>query len=170
MSCRPLVTALFAVLLTGCVEQSVAIPDATASAARAGATNGGCTAPAQAARLLPLVNLERRKAGLAAVALSDRASAAAQAFACEIAARRDISHTGNDGSNVADRLARVGIAVSFVAENSADGYTTPEQAIAAWMESPGHRRNILSAEVTMMGVGQAAGAYPTWVLDLYAPG
>jgi uncharacterized protein YkwD len=101
--------------------------------------------------------------------LSKPATSAAQSYACEIAARRDISHVGTDGSTVSDRLRRVGVTIRFVAENTAFGYTSLDKTMAAWMASPGHRRNILSSDVTYMGFGQAEGPYPTWVLDLYTP-
>jgi uncharacterized protein YkwD len=70
---------------------------------------------------------------------------------------------------MADRLAHVGINIWVAAENTANGYTTVDRTMAAWMASAGHRDNILTPEVTQIGVGQALGSYPTWVLILFKP-
>ena len=165
---KPLIVAALPLFLAG-------HPDVTSTVQNVPTLVSGvkCATPAaaaaNAAALRDMINAARAKAGIAPVALSPRATKAAQAFACEISARRNIDHIGNDGSNVADRLARVGVRVSVVAENTADRFTTPAKAMAAWMASTGHRNNILTPEATQMGIGQAEGDYPTWVLVLYAP-
>jgi uncharacterized protein YkwD len=83
------------------------------------------------------------------------------------------SHTGWDGSTMVGRVQATGYADwSFLAENLAAGYRTPEQAVAAWMNSAGHRANILSTRTREIGVGQGFSASSTykiyWVADLGA--
>lgn len=63
------------------------------------------------------------------------------------------SHTGIDGSTMVQRIQTTGYQFSSAAENIAAGYTTPEQVVAGWMESPGHRANILNPNLTEIGVG-----------------
>ena len=182
LSRKPLLTAFLAILLSACVAETVPPQGGPAQGdpaqgdpaqATSAAAGGTCTTPAaasaNAAKILTLVNQARREAGLRPVVLSAPVTRVSQAFACEISLRHDISHRGNDGSTIMSRLARIGIVAGSVAENTADGYATPERTFAAWMDSSGHRGNILSPEMTQIGVGQAEGAYPTWVLDLFTP-
>lgn len=128
-----------------------------------------CPVPARSAadgpRLVALMNAERGKAGLKPLVLSTEISAVAHAFACEIAARGDIDHTGTDGSKLSERLQRGGVLALMVAENTAYLYPNPEAAMAAWMASPGHRENILRPEARAVGVGQADGGEVYWVVD-----
>jgi uncharacterized protein YkwD len=65
------------------------------------------------------------------------------------------SHTGSDGSSFTDRLIRAGYTFSAAAENIAAGTTTPERTVDGWMNSEGHRRNILNCELREIGVGYA---------------
>ena len=62
------------------------------------------------------------------------------------------SHTGLDDSTVGDRVTAQGYTWSYVAENIAAGQTTAESVVAAWMESEGHCKNIMSENVTEMGL------------------
>ncbi len=173
MSFKPLIAAALALLVSACVDEPSQGHNSSQTRPVAQAAAKPCVVPADvsanAAEMVNRVNAERGKAGLRAVALSGPAIKVAQAFACETSVRRDISHRGNDGSNAGSRLMRTGIRLRVVAENTATGYITADKAIAAWMASSGHRNNILTPEVTLAGVGQAMGAYPTWVLILYAP-
>lgn len=166
MSFNPLMTAALGIFLAGCGDDLAVMQTGAAASA-------ACPIPsalaANTAQLLSMVNSERSAAGLRPVALSGTATQVAQAYACETAARRDISHIGSDGSNAGTRLMRTGIQLREVAENTANGYTSPGKTMAAWMASPGHRENILTPDVTLAGVGQTDGAYPTWVLILYVP-
>jgi uncharacterized protein YkwD len=74
-----------------------------------------------------------------------------------------------------DRALRGGYGYAYIAENVAGGQKTPETAVASWMSSGGHRRNILAPEATQIGVGHAveggrAPKYGTyWVIVLGAP-
>ncbi|MGC2999485.1 CAP domain-containing protein [Streptomyces sp. G35A] len=80
---------------------------------------------------------------------------AAQAHSADMAAHRNMSHTGSDGSSPGDRITRAGYSWSTFGENVAYGYTSPEQVMAGWMSSPGHKANILNCAFKEIGVGLA---------------
>ncbi len=63
------------------------------------------------------------------------------------------SHTSLDGSSMSDRIDRQGYAWRRLAENIAAGYPSPEAVVEGWMNSPGHRANILNCDLTEIGVG-----------------
>jgi uncharacterized protein YkwD len=68
------------------------------------------------------------------------------------------SHTGLDGSTIGERAERQGYDWSYVGENIAAGYSSPESLVQGWMNSPGHKANILGADYTEIGIGYAFGA------------
>ena len=78
------------------------------------------------------------------------------------------SHDGSDGSDVSARVARTGYNWCVVAENIAKGQTGLAEVMKDWSESPGHRSNMLSAEVTEFALVQETGNI--WVMVLAAPG
>jgi stress response protein SCP2 len=110
-------------------------------------------------------NAERARFGLAALTPEPRLAAAAQAHGQDMVARRFFSHDSPDGRSVADRVLAVGYAYRVVAENIAAGQQTAAEVVDGWMNSPGHRANILSRDVAQIGVGFAVGGeYGTmWV-------
>lgn len=67
-----------------------------------------------------------------------------------------LTHTGSDGSKGVDRILRTGLNISRWAENIACGHISPEQVVRGWMNSPGHRANILDARLTHIGVAIAS--------------
>ncbi|MFF3332941.1 CAP domain-containing protein [Streptomyces sp. NPDC002888] len=113
------------------------------------------TATGTAARVVQLVNAERAKAGCSAVTVNATLTKAAQAHSADMAAHRNMSHTGSDGSSPGDRITRAGYIWSTYGENVAYGYATPEQVMAGWMSSPGHKANILNCAFKEIGVGLA---------------
>lgn len=157
--------SLFAV--SACIP--IVIPPGAMQPTRPWPTTATCPIPARtttdAAKLVALMNAERAKLGLTPLVLSAEISTVAHKFACEAAARNDISHVGSDGSKVSERLMRGGISALYVSENTASFYRTPEQAMAAWMVSPHHRENILRPNSRAVGVGQADGVQAIWVVD-----
>lgn len=108
-----------------------------------------------AARIVQLVNAERAKVGCSALTLNATLSKAAQAHSDDMAAHQNMSHTGSDGSSPGDRITRAGYTWSAYGENVAYGYSTPEQVMAGWMASPGHKANILNCSFKEIGVGLA---------------
>jgi uncharacterized protein YkwD len=113
---------------------------------------------------LCLLNGERADHGLAPLALNEKLGAAASAFAQDLVAGSYFSHTGRDGSDVLDRIDRVGYIQRArdwaIGENLAWGtgaLATPGSIMQAWMNSPGHRENILNASYREVGIGVASG-------------
>lgn len=102
-------------------------------------------------RIVELVNEARAEAGLPEVVLDTAASQAAQVRAREIV--RSFSHTRPDGQNFSTALTEQDVMFRSAGENIAWGQRTPEQVMDAWMNSPGHRANILRETFTHIGVG-----------------
>ncbi|MBQ3027874.1 MAG: CAP domain-containing protein [Lachnospiraceae bacterium] len=102
-------------------------------------------------RITELVNEHRAAAGLAPVTYSAKLSEAAQVRAVEI--EKSFSHTRPDGRYFSSVFAEHGISYRYSGENIAWGQKSPEEVVTAWMNSAGHRANILNAKFTQLGVG-----------------
>ncbi len=102
-------------------------------------------------RITELVNEHRVAAGLAPVKYSAKISKAAQVRAVEI--EKSFSHTRPDGRYFSTVFAEHGISYRYSGENIAWGQKSPEEVVTAWMNSAGHRANILNAKFTELGVG-----------------
>ncbi len=100
-----------------------------------------------------LTNEERIKAGLTPLTYNPLLEYSAENHSLNMAWQDFFSHTGIDGSTMAQRITAAGYQFSSAAENIAAGYTTPEQVVSGWMNSPGHRANILNPNLTEIGVG-----------------
>ena len=100
-----------------------------------------------------LVNAERAARGLAPLAIDDRLTAAAQGHSRDMAQNGFFSHTGSNGSRFDERIADEGYSGGPLAENIAAGYSSPEAAVTGWMNSDGHRANILNPSLRHIGVG-----------------
>ncbi|MGW0877210.1 CAP domain-containing protein [Streptomyces sp. NPDC002740] len=143
---------------TTAAPKPTAVPPSTATAApkppATTAPAAGTATPA-VARVVALVNSERAKVGCSPVTLNAKLSQAAQAHSADMASHNTMSHTGSDGSDPGQRITRAGYLWSTYGENVAYGYSTPEQVMAGWMASAGHKRNILDCGFKEIGVGVA---------------
>ncbi|MBK3579847.1 TerD family protein, partial [Streptomyces sp. MBT65] len=110
-----------------------------------------------AAEVVELTNAERARAGLRALAVDPSLAAAAQAHSTDMVARAFYSHTSPDGSQPWDRAAAAGSRRRTIGENIACGQRSPAQVVEGWMNSPGHRANILKPAFTHIGIGFAGG-------------
>jgi stress response protein SCP2 len=110
-----------------------------------------------AAEVVAVTNAERRRHGLAPFTVDARLGAAAQLHTADMLRRAFFDHQNPDGEQVWDRARTVGYPYRKVAENIAAGQRTAAEVVAGWMDSPGHRRNILDAELHQIGVGHATG-------------
>ncbi|MGW4107720.1 CAP domain-containing protein, partial [Streptomyces sp. NPDC004976] len=110
-----------------------------------------------AGEVVDLTNRERARAGLPPLSRDARLTAAAQAHSADMVARDFYSHTAPDGSRPWDRAAAAGSARRTVGENIACGQRSAAEVVEGWMNSPGHRANILKADFTHIGVGFAGG-------------
>ena len=93
----------------------------------------------------------RKKAGLKALDPDTGAADAAHIRAKEIV--QSFSHTRPDGRTCFTAASDLGVSYRTAGENIAYGYQTPEQVVQGWMNSEGHRKNILSSSFTKIGVG-----------------
>lgn len=112
-----------------------------------------------------VLNDERSGLSLVAVSPEPRLTQAAQSHAEDMAENNYLSHTGLDGSSVADRALDAGYNYAFIAENIAQGFYSEEAVMEAWMNSPGHAANILDGRAEDFGLGLEG---DTWVLMLGA--
>lgn len=121
--------------------------------------------------VLDLTNLERTSRGLAPLTHNPLLGSAAQLHSQDQADMRTLTHTGSDGSNPGERITRAGYSWRTWAENAAAGYRTAHDLVAAWMNSPGHRANLLNPSVTEIGLGVAAtpSGYRYWTQKFAAP-
>ncbi|WP_242059955.1 CAP domain-containing protein [Oscillatoria sp. FACHB-1407] len=111
------------------------------------------TSPTFVERVVSLTNAFRQQFGLQPLTLNSKLNTAAQTHSQNMAVQDFFSHTGADGSQPWDRMTRAGYRWSRAAENIAAGQQTPEAVVDAWMNSPGHRANILNANFREIGVG-----------------
>ncbi len=101
--------------------------------------------------VLRLVNKYRAENGLGALTLDSALCGAADVRAKEI--KTSFSHTRPDGSSCFTVLGQLGINYGGAGENIAYGQSSPEEVMTAWMNSDGHRANILNSSFTKLGVG-----------------
>ncbi|MER6152162.1 sigma-70 family RNA polymerase sigma factor [Streptomyces hirsutus] len=136
-------------------EKTLARPEPAPSTAPAAAPGG-----TRAAQVLALTNTERAAAGCSPVTLDNRLNKAAQLHSEDMSANNYFSHTGQNGSSFVDRVTAQGHP-SPGAENIARGQSSAESVMEAWMNSEGHRANILNCSLTTMGVGVVTSDW-TW--------
>ncbi|GGQ53291.1 hypothetical protein GCM10010267_15280 [Streptomyces griseorubens] len=109
------------------------------------------------AEVVELTNRERARAGLPALSRDPLLTTAARAHSADMVARDFYAHTAPDGSKPWDRAAAAGSRCRTVGENIACGQRSAAEVVRGWMNSPGHRANILKPEFTHIGVGFAGG-------------
>lgn len=158
---RVLIAALLlttSIACSGADGKSYGSSGGTADAGHASAATANEDALAR--RVFELTNNQRRGMGLRELAWCDACAALAHAHSSDMKERGFFDHVNPDGKDPFARMDAAGVAYSAAGENIAEGYTTAEDVMAAWMQSPGHRANILSAQFTELGVGVREGATP----------
>ena len=117
------------------------------------------------AQVLALVNQERAKVGCSPVTADAGLGSLAENFSDDMAARGFFDHTDPDGATPWDRAKKAGI-TDLGGENIARGQANAQAVMDAWMNSPGHRANILNCDYKTMGVGvHFASGGPWWTQD-----
>lgn len=107
-----------------------------------------------AQQVLVLTNEVRAAEGLPPLTFNETLSQVARAYAQNMAANDFIAHDDpNGGLSASDRVANAGYTWQSVRENLAVGSATPEEVVESWLNSSGHRDNILAADVTEIGIG-----------------
>ncbi|MFI8371523.1 CAP domain-containing protein [Streptomyces sp. NPDC085466] len=126
-----------------------------------GAQNEGGQSSA-ADQVISLVNAERAKAGCGPLTANATLARSAQGHSADMAARDFFDHTNPDGDGPGERVTAAGYPWSTYGENIAMGQTTAEQVMEGWMNSPGHRANILNCDFKEIGVGVHTDGGPYW--------
>lgn len=107
--------------------------------------------------VVTLTNAERAQHGLGPLTAHARLSAIAQTHSEDMVRRSFFSHRNPDGKQVWHRATAMGYPYRKIAENIAAGQRSAAEVVQGWMDSPGHRANILDGELTQIGVGYAEG-------------
>ena len=115
-------------------------------------------------QILSIVNKERAANGLPALTLDTQLCTAAQAKAEDMKAKNYFSHTSPTYGSPFEMMKKFGISYRAAGENIAKGQKTPQAVMSAWMNSDGHRKNILGKSYTQLGVGYVYNnGSPYWV-------
>ncbi len=104
-------------------------------------------------RVFDLTNEARIAEGLSPLLWSDELANVARAHSKDMHDRDYFNHTNPEGLSPFDRMNNAGITFSHAAENIIAGYNTAEDIVKGWLDSPGHRANILNPELEYLGVG-----------------
>ncbi|MFB4164356.1 CAP domain-containing protein [Alteribacillus sp. JSM 102045] len=104
-------------------------------------------------QVIELTNQEREKNGLSPLEADSQVAEAAQAKSEDMAENNYFAHNSPTYGSPFNMLNDFGVDYTAAAENIAAGQQTPEEVVQAWMNSEGHRKNILNEEVTHIGVG-----------------
>jgi uncharacterized YkwD family protein len=104
-------------------------------------------------KVIDLTNAERRKAGVKDLIGDSKLSSVARTKSTDMQKNSYFSHTSPTYGSPFDMMRDFGVTYSTAGENIAQGQRTPEEVVQAWMNSEGHRRNILNGQFTHIGVG-----------------
>jgi uncharacterized protein YkwD len=105
-------------------------------------------------RVLALINIEREERGLPRLIMDEKLAAAARSHAADMSRRKYFSHTSPNGVGMGSRLRKAGATYTAAGENIAHGQTSAPAVVDAWMNSPGHRRNILHTKYRKVGIAR----------------
>ncbi|RXZ80355.1 hypothetical protein EBB07_19310 [Paenibacillaceae bacterium] len=125
-----------------------------------GSANGNANASQFEQEVLNLVNQERTKAGLNALTMNTQLSKVAMAKAEDMHNNNYFDHQSPTYGSPFDMMKSFGISYSSAGENIAKGQRSPAEVMNQWMNSPGHRANILKNSFTEIGIAYYNG---TWV-------
>lgn len=148
---------MLALVLTGC----------TGSSGQGSGSSGASGVSGYEAEVVRLVNEIRTREGLASLTTTSALSAAAGRRAEELVSC--YAHERPDGTECFTALDEFGVSYRTAGENIAAGYPTPEAVVTGWMNSPGHRANILNPDFKAIGVGHVSGqgSYGSYWVQLF---
>jgi len=149
------------------LQSSVLLVMGTLSLMAAAASNGGYSNE----YMVCLVNKARAQNGASPLGINQDLTSAAQQHSDDMARTNNMDHTGSDGSSPGDRCQKAGFNWSAVAENIAFGQDSMDSVMDSWLNSPGHRENIMNPEYTMMGSAVSySGSTPYYTQDFGCDG
>jgi uncharacterized YkwD family protein len=99
------------------------------------------------------VNKERQAAGIKPLTMDWELQRVARIKACDMATTGYFSHQSPDYGSPFDMMKQYGISYRTAGENIAQGQRSPEEVMKAWMNSQGHRENIMKSDFSHIGVG-----------------
>ncbi|MGN9785626.1 CAP domain-containing protein [Nonomuraea sp. ZG12] len=135
-------------------SDSVLLSCAKPSSTRTGATRTAGASSAET-EVVRLTNKARAAGGCRPLTHDAKLRTAADRHSADMAAKRYFDHTAKNGSSAGDRIAAAGFApVRAWGENIAMGQRTAASVVQGWLNSPGHRANIMNCKFTHIGVGQ----------------
>jgi uncharacterized YkwD family protein len=148
-----------------------------ASSKPAAPTSGAVTTPVTSAlgtyeqQVVDLVNKERAAAGLSALKVNMTLAKVAETKAADLRDKNYFSHTSPTYGSPFDMMKQFGISYTAAGENIAKGQKTPAEVMNGWMNSPGHKANILNSKYTEIGVGYVTDGSGTgyWVQEFIRP-
>jgi uncharacterized protein YkwD len=108
---------------------------------------------AVANRVIALTNLQRQQVGLAPLKANPVLAAVAQSHTENMVVKDFYAHQDPSGLKAPDRIRKAGYNYLAAAENIGVGYNTADSVVQAWMNSPGHRANIMNPNLQEIGVG-----------------
>ncbi|WPP43187.1 CAP domain-containing protein [Paenibacillus hunanensis] len=117
------------------------------------------TSAAAAAKVAKLVNEQRAKAGLKPLTVDTKLQKMAQTKANDMASKGYFSHTSPTYGTPFKMMDTFGITYTYAGENIAKGQSSAAQVMKDWMNSPGHKANILKKQYTHIGVGFKNGVW-----------
>lgn len=128
--------------------------------------DGSTSVLAYEQEVVTLVNAERAKYGLSALTLDAALCGYARVKSQDMHDQGYFSHTSPSYGSPFDMMRNFGVSYQYAGENIAMGYSSPAAVVNAWMNSEGHRANILSANYTSIGVGYVAdgGYWTQWFI------
>ncbi|WP_405667685.1 sigma-70 family RNA polymerase sigma factor [Streptomyces sp. NBC_01166] len=127
------------------------------------------SAPSVAEEVIALVNSERAKEGCAPVSGNSSLTKAASGHSADMVARDYFSHTSPDGTDPGARITAAGYRWSTYGENIAKGQPTAAAVMDSWMNSAGHRANILNCAFKEIGIGREdSSGGPVWTQNFGA--
>jgi uncharacterized protein YkwD len=106
-----------------------------------------------------ITNTEREKSSEVPLQLDAHLSDIARNFAADMRARKYFSHVTPEGATMQSRLKNGSVIYRYAGENIAMGYRDAQYVMDGWMNSPGHRRNILTEQFRKIGVGVSGDYY-----------
>ena len=118
-------------------------------------------------QVVALVNKERAKQGLAPLAINWQVARVARYKANDMRDKKYFDHTSPTYGSPFDMLKKFNVAYRNAGENIAKGQKTAADVVRAWMNSEGHRKNIMSPTFTEIGVGYSAGNSTTYWAQLF---
>ncbi len=119
-------------------------------------TQSSSSVSAYEKKVVELTNAERAKQGLAPLTLDTELSKVARIKSQDMQNKNYFDHNSPTYGSPFDMMKSFGISYTSAGENIAMGQKTPEQVVQAWMDSPGHRANIMNSSFTHIGVGYVA--------------